>query len=357
MRPGPSTDDLAAGLAVGVRVDVIRGGRVLATGVPVSGVKLEWSDSSRAVPGQLVYDAPLEWLPDSPLDALNVFGQRSFVTALYEDRRGNRWEIPLGEFVHTDWKADRNKISVTAADLMQLLEQNPAAWPSSPPSGATTLSELRRLVDEAVPVVLDTGVPDLYVPRATQWGTSRTESVQKLADSQNFGLRSGADGALHAFPIRHTASLDVLYTHESGLLIDAPRKSRAGARRPNRWYVTGSEQGVAGDEATKWTATRLMTAPPYEPEAYGYVTSHKEFSAASSQSSVEKAADTYMKKDLAATESRSLEVVSDARIEVGDVVGAVTAGGEKIAGRVTAYSLPLSDPGASMRIDIEVMEE
>lgn len=360
MRPGPATDDLAGGLAVGARIDVIRAGRVLATGVPATDVKLEWSSGSRSVPAQVTYKAPLTWTPQDPLDALNNYGQRSLVTALMEDRTGRRWEVALGHYLHTTWSVDSAGVQVTAVDLLQLLEQNPAAWPSSPPDAATTVTELRRLTDGALPVVLDDGVPDLPVPRATQWGTSRTEAVTKLAASQGLGLRCGPDGALHAYRIRTTTHPDALYTHAGGLLLDAPRAPRSGGRRPNRWYVTGTKQGTkAGGQSQeeRWTATRRSTAPPYEPEGYGWVTSHKEFSAADSQAAVEEAANTYMAQDIATAQARSLTVVPDPRIEVGDVVGAVTADGEHLAGRVTAYSLPVGDPDATMRIDIDLLEE
>lgn len=358
MRPGPTTDDLAAGMAIGARIDIIRGGRVLTAGVPATDVKLEWSASSRAVPAQVTYKAPLSWTPVAPLDALNNYGQRSLVTTLMEDRTGRRWEIPLGHYLHTTWSVDSAGVQVTATDLLQLLEDNPAPWPSSPPAGATTDTELRRLAEDALPIVLDDGVPNLPVPRTTQWGTSRTEAVAKLAASQGLGLRCGADGGLHAYRIRTRVRPDAVYTHASGLLLDAPRAPRSGGRRPNRWYVTGTKQASGqGGQEERWTATRRSTAPPYEPGGYGWVTRHEEFSAASSQYAVEQAADTYLAQDLAATQSRSLSVVPDPRIEVGDVVGAVTADGERLAGRVTAYSLPLSDPGADMRIDIDLMEE
>ena len=355
MRPGPSTAQMTAGLAVGARIDIIRAGRVLATGVPATKIKLEWSNTQRAVPAKVTYEAPDDWTPQSPYDPLAVFGQRSLVTALYEDRSGRRWEVPLGEYVHTDWKPGDGVVSVEAVDLMQLLEQNPAAWGSSPPADATTLTELRRLADYTLPVVLDDGVPNLPVPRATQWGTSRTEAVLKLAASQSLGLRCGADGALHAYPIRDASRPDIIYTAESGLLLDCPPV--AAGRRPNRWYVTGSKQADGqGGREERWTATRTATAPPYDPASYGWVTSHREFSAASAQSAVEAAADTYMAKDMSSVISRSLTVAPDARVEVGDIVGAVTADGEHLAGRVTAYSLPLDDPTATMRIDIDVLD-
>lgn len=358
MRPGPTTDDLAGGVAVGARIDVIRGGKVLAVGVPADGVTLQWSGGSRSVPGQLSYKCPLSWAPLDPLDALNNFGQRSILAALIEDRTGRRWEIPMGHFVHTTWSVDKDSVSVTATDLMQLLEDNPAPWGSSPPEDATTLGELRRLSDNVVPIFLEDNVPDRPVPRTSQWGTSRTEAVRKLGESQGFSLRAGGDGALHAYATRRTTRPDVIYSAENGMLVNAPRAPRSGGRRPNRWYSTGTKQGQ-GDKKNeeKWTAVRTMTAQPYEPEGYGWITAHKEVSGAEDEFAVEQAADALMQADLQSAQSRSLEVVPDARIEVGDVVGVVTEEREHFAGIVTAYNLPLTEPDKTMRIDINVLEE
>lgn len=350
MRAGPSTVDLESGLSVGVEVSVYRAGRVLAASVPVDGVKLEWS-SGRVVPAQVTYSAPLSWTPSDPLSPLNRFGQRSIVTAIYRSPAGREWRVDLGEYLHTDWQVDADSVQVTALDLMQVLESDPMAWPSSPPRGATVRSELQRLAG-TLPVVLDEGVRDAAVPVTSQWGCSRSEAVTKLADSMGFGLRCGADGCLHAYPIRDARAQDVVYT-SGGLLLDCPPAPEGDGRRPNRWIVTGTSS--EGQTETKWTATRTAVQEPFDVDGYGWVTSHREFSAAGSQSAVEQAADTYMAADLHAVRSRSLEVVPDARIEVGDVIGVVTDE-ESFAGRVTAYSLPLSDVGASMRVDVDVLE-
>ena len=64
-----------------------------------------------------------------------------------------------------------------------------------------------------------------------------------------------------------------------------------------------------------------------------------------------------MIQDISSRSSRSLTIIPDARIEVGDIIGVITEQGEHIAGRVAAYSLPLSDPSATMRVDIEVLGE
>lgn len=351
MRPGPPTQALSAGLAVGVRVDVTLGSRVLAVDVPVSAVRLEWT-ASRVVPALLSYEAPLSWTPSDPADPLARFGQRSHVTVICQAPGGQRWETPLGEFVHSSWSVSDRAVTVQAHDLMQVLEDDPMAWPSSPASGATVRSEAQRLAG-LVPVVLDAGVVDGPVAVSTQWGLSRTESLMSLAASRSAGVRAGADGCLHLYPLRDASAPDVVLTPSAGL-VDCPPVVGRDDRPPNRWVVTGTHH--SGDVEERWTATRTYTAPPFDPDEYGWVTRHEDFSAADSREAVEAAADTYMRQDLSAVTSRSIEVVADPRIEVGDVVGVLPDDEPAFAGRVVAYTLPVSEVGATMRIDLDVLE-
>lgn len=312
------------------------------------------------MPAQLTYNAPLEWAPQDPLDPLNRFGQRSLVVAVYQAPGGQRWRVPLGQFVHTDWRVSSSAVTVTATDLMQVLDDDPMPWPSSPPPGATLLSEMQRLAG-TLPVVLDEGVVDRTVPVSSQWGCSRTEAVIKLATSHGAGVRSGADGCLHVHPLRDASTIDATYEaatlpgrRGNGLLLDAPPAPTGTTRRPNRWIVTGTS--TQGGTDTKWTATRTTTTPPFDPPAYGWVTSHQQISSAASQADVDRAADQAMRADLHAMRSRSVEVVPDARLEVGDVIGVLAADGEISVGRVAAYSLPLSSVGEPMRVDIDLLE-
>ena len=90
------------------------------------------------------------------------------------------------------------------------------------------------------------------------------------------------------------------------------------AAAPEPLVRTGSKQQKAqGEQEERWTAEREITDPPYDPAGYGWVTSHKEFSAASSAREVSEAADTYMIQDISSRSSRSLTIIPDARIEVG----------------------------------------
>lgn len=357
MRPGAPEEVLRSGVSVGVVVDMVRGGRVLAAGVPVADASLEWS-ADRVVPGRLVFTAPREWLPEHPLAPLAWFGQRARVSVVV--RLGEvEWATPLGEWLVTDWEDTGGGVQVTCLDLMQVLEEDPMPWPSSPPAGSSLSTEMRRLAGR-MPVVLDAGVVDGPVSTSTQWGCSRSEAVVKLAQSRSCGIRSGHDGALHVYALRDASRVDATYEADdlgwrqgNGLLLSAPRAPRGQSRRPNRWVVTGTH--TEGEREERWTATRTVTQPPYDPAGYGWVTRHEEFSAADSREAVEAAADTYMREDLSASVRRHLEIVPDPRLEVGDVVAAWT-GEESLVGRVVAYSLPLSDVGGSMRVDVDVLD-
>ena len=166
MRPGPN--DLRGSVAVGARVEVVRGRDVLAVDVPVRDVVVDAS-SDRVVPLQLTYTAPRSMAPTHPLDVLNNFGQRTHLSMVL-DVDGVPSTVEIGWFLHTAWKEQDDGVQVTAVDLMQTLVENPLTWPSSPPSGATVLSELRRLCamdsGTGLPVILESG--NASVPRTTR---------------------------------------------------------------------------------------------------------------------------------------------------------------------------------------------
>ena len=358
MRAGPSTAALNGALRVGARVHVIRGGVVLATDVPASDVVLDYTTKNdRKVPAQLTYTCPADWYPQSPDDPLACYGQRSLVSMVYRGDDGVDFEVPLGQFVHSTWEDSRDGVEVTALDLTQLLEEDPMPWPSSPGRGATVRSELQRLAS-TIPVVLDDGVVDAALSRQTQWGTSRTEAIASLAAARGFGVRVGADACLHAYLVRDASYVDVLY-EAGGMLLDVSPADVRG-RVANRWVATGTvtKTGAGGEKTSeqKITVTRVADTPPYDHASYGWVTEHVDVSAAEDRKAVEDAADKAMSEALSASHTCSLTILPDARLEVGDIVGVVAEDGSRLAGRVAAYSLPVSDATATMRVDIDILE-
>ena len=372
MRPGPTTAALAGAMRVGARVHVIRGGRVIATDVPVRDVTLEYtSKDDRDVPAQVTYTAPEDWTPVASTDPLACYGQRSLVSMVYQGDDGVDVEVPLGQYLHTTYESTDDGVQVTAVDLMQTLVEDPMAWPSSPPKGATLRSEMQRLAGH-LPVVLDDGVVNSSVPRTSQWGTSRVDALRSLAASKGVGLRVGSDACLHAYPIRDASRVDVL-CEDGGTLISAEAPEVAG-RIPNRWVATGTvsvesevkteTKDAKGKVKTstkkvtkehKVTATRIADSAPYDHASYGWVTELVEVSSADSDAAVGAAADKAMREALAGVATRTINIVPDARLEVGDIVGVVTSS-ESFAGRVSAYSLPVSDPSGSERVDLQLLE-
>ena len=66
-----------------------------------------------------------------------------------------------------------------------------------------------------------------------------------------------------------------------------------------------------------------------------------------------------MAASLAASEARALQIVTDPRLELGDVVDVRVThlnSSEALRGRVTGYSMTLDDPAQVMRVDIEIQD-
>lgn len=351
MRPGPSTEALSGAVAVGARVDVWYGPRTIASDIPCSNVVFE-ATTDRVVPSRVTLDVPVDMVPTQPQDPMSNYGQRIRVVSLLEVN-GMPYEVQLGWFLVRECTGEGR---VTADDLMQVLVENDMAWPSSPPAGATLLSELRRLSQfgadgVGLPVVLE--VPDRRISRNFQWGFKRADAVRDLCTSQGLAYGVKSDGMLHVWA-QPTKCEPAAHYSAADLVVSMSREPRE--RIPNRWVVAGSPQG---DEATKWTAVSTNFQGEYAPALYGVVTDRREFAAATSYEAVVKAADTYKRTALEATGKITLGLAMDPRLELGDDVTALveTDDGhqEAIAGRVVALSMSLDDPGQPMRVDVKEM--
>lgn len=357
MRPGPPTDLLADSVVVGCDLSVVRGREVLAPGgVPAWNVELDETDD-RVVPGQLTFMAPRSWVPTHPLAPLANFGQRVHVTQTLT--AGTRpWKVGIGWFKIDSWEEQDEGVQVTALDLLSIPDEDPLVWPSSPPAGATLLSELRRMA-APLPVVLD-DPSNPAVPRNTQYATSRTENIRDLCSSYGKDYAVQDDGYLHVWarrdgrdPVATYSGVKDLGTPGArpGRLLSSPRKSLP--RRANRFTVVGT-QG-SGEDEQRWSATVSATQPPYDPEAYGVKHERHEMNMATSQNQVSAAANTYMRNAMIATEVRSLEMPSDSRLQRGDVISVHTKAGEFFTGRARQIYLPVSDHKKNMRVDAEVL--
>lgn len=337
MRAGRDLDVTSLGLAA--RLSVRRGGEVLAVDVPASDVLLEWT-AERDVPARLTFTAPLAWLPTDAYSPLANFGQRVLLSAVV-DANGSVDEIQLGEYVIVSWEETKENVRVEAFDLLHVLAEDPMPFPSSPPANARLSTELARICS-GLPVRLD--MRDQAVPRDVQYGFDRIESLRDLCAAVGAMYEVGSDGYLHVFARRSIAP--VAEFSAQNVLVEAFRSSPA--RRPNQFTVVGSdESGVH--------ATVRVDFPPFDVAGYGRVTERVENESVTNSAGARAIAENLAAKVGQVTRKRTFQIAPDPRLEGGDVI-TVTTPGEIVVGKVVAYSLPLSDPSALMRVDVEVLE-
>lgn len=352
MRPGPSTEALAAAVGQGARLTSFRGAQVLYRGLPASSVTVE-ADVDRVMSTRLQFTVPTDLEPDGPGGAVANWGQRIFVESLLE-LDGDRIAIPYGWYLIQEPEGEDDGIAVTAHDLTQIIVDNPNPWPSSPPAGATVYSEARRLVESTrigmgLPMIAE--FRDRSIPRTTQWGVDRLEALRDLCESYGLAYGVKPDGYLHIWEQPAKAQPTAFYS-EANLLVSATSKARE--RIPNRWIVAGSPQG---DDSVKWTSVIENFGGDYAPNLYGVITDRREFNAATSADAVRKAAETYQAKALAEKGVRSIEIPFDPRLELHDDIRARVSrpdgGVEYITGRVTALAASLDAPDQTMRVDVK----
>ena len=353
MRAGPTVQVLTGSVGVGARVSSHRAGRMIADRLDVWDVQIE-ATADRAPRERLTLTAAPSLVPTGPGDPLAHYGQRLHVSQTLTIG-GVEILVPIGWYQVETWEEQSDgTVKVEAYDLLQRLEKNPMAWPSSPPYGATVQSELQRLAaspeEGGVPGVLD--APDATVSREHEWGTSRVEAVGKLCEAHGLLWAVRSDGRLHAWAPGAPVSA-AEYTGRD-LLIESSRAS--GARRANRWVVGATGEGE--DRESRYTAETTGYEYPYDPAGYGVVTDRNEMQIADGVSALYKAADTYRRNAQAAHGTRSLSIVPDPRLELWDTITVTVpheAGPETLTGRVTATSLTIDKPDALMRVDLEVL--
>lgn len=98
-----------------------------------------------------------------------------------------------------------------------------------------------------------------------------------------------------------------------------------------------------------------LGAEPYGKD-YGRVTQRVELESANSRGAAVAAANRALSDAHIANDFRSVEIIPDPTMRGGDVHGFIPEEGPPFTGRVQAFSLPVDDVTASMRVDVEVLQ-
>ena len=277
-RPKIPAEALSSAFSWEARVDSWLGQTWLGR-VPVKAGSVTWT-TSQQVQGTLSLTVPRigavsqdegarDWTPLAPDSPLATMGQVLHVQVTVASLVStDRWDIPLGRFLITQWEVGATDIRVTGKSPLQRLEDDRLTSPTVPYSGGTLASELRRLVGGHMGVIVSDALTNRPCP-SMSWGESRIDAIYEIADAWPARLREGPDGVLYVLPPvpaiteRPEKSLT---DGDAGTVIGVTRQgSRAGIF--NRIVARGQEQDDAGQPRFQaiidQTTGPLRTSGPY----------------------------------------------------------------------------------------------
>ena len=277
-RPKIPAEALSSAFSWEARVDSWLGQTWLGR-VPVKAGSVTWT-TSQQVQGTLSLTVPRigavsqdegarDWTPLAPDSPLATMGQVLHVQVTVASLVStDRWDIPLGRFLITQWEVGATDIRITGKSLFQHLEDDRLTSPTVPYSGGTLASELRRLVGGHMGVIVSDALTNRPCP-SMSWGESRIDAIYEIADAWPARLREGPDGVLYVLPPvpaiteRPEKSLT---DGDAGTVIGVTRQgSRAGIF--NRIVARGQEQDDAGQPRFQaiidQTTGPLRTSVPY----------------------------------------------------------------------------------------------
>lgn len=123
-----------------------------------------------------------------------------------------------------EWVSGGASIPVQADDLTLLVSDSGFIAPEAPPSGATVISEIRRLMAGICPVIIAAGVTDKPVPASIVYKDDRLAAVQDLARAVGARYRMTGAGALEIYPLTKTDPVWTIQGGDGGALVSLNRE-------------------------------------------------------------------------------------------------------------------------------------
>jgi hypothetical protein len=168
------------------RVDAWLGAQLLATDIPVVGGAHE-TDRTLRIPDRVTLRVPrldrgVSWDPGAAADhPLAPWGQRMRASIGVGLDHGQIEWVGRGWFLITDASVDGDLINVTAASLLQLIDEARLTAPLQP--SGTIGAALRTLAEPALTVDLAAAPTDRAVPSGMAWDEDRLGAVTELLDA------------------------------------------------------------------------------------------------------------------------------------------------------------------------------
>jgi hypothetical protein len=126
------------------------------------------------------------------------------------------------------WVSGGASIPVMADDLTLEIQDSEFLAPEAPPTGATVVSEIRRLLTGICPVIIAAGITDQPVPASIVYKDDRLAAVQDLARVVGARYRMTGNGSFEVYPLTKTAPVWTIQGGDGGALVSLNRRqSRA----------------------------------------------------------------------------------------------------------------------------------
>lgn len=206
-------------------VDAWYDGRLILENVPVVSSSVT-VDGTRSISGSLTVTAasPDDTLVPDRWDApLAPFGSQLHVRAGVRYGSGSTEQVSLGWYridsaepqdhwakytpdfdanptQEPRWVKRGTQVTCEASDRMSVVDDAAFVSPEAPTSTTSVIEEIRRLVQDLVPVANLTGVTDAAIPAGIAYQTSRVQAIQDLANVLGRVARIDPNGALDLIP-------------------------------------------------------------------------------------------------------------------------------------------------------------
>lgn len=225
-------------------------------------------------------------------------------------------------------------VTLQVDDLMVQVALSDFLGNEAAPRGATVLSEVSRLCDGLVTVEVHPAVVDGDVPATITYEGTRIGTVIDLLASIDAEPRMTGDATMMIIPSAAGDPVWDIAPGDDGVLVDFSR-SYDTAELVNTVVVSGR----AEEDVTLLGVARVESGPLSVHGPHGTVTASYSGDILDTQSKVQKAADTYVRR---ATTDRTLALpvtcLPHPGVQVGDVVRLVTPAGP-LVGPVSSVSL------------------
>lgn len=357
MRAGPPEEVLSGTCGYAPSVSSWLGGRLLDPDVPVRRGRVV-AQVGQKIPERLTltvprFDGVRDMRPGAQVDhPLARYGQELQVSIIVSSSvDSDTWETRVGRFLITDWDdGDDGTIQVIAAGRLRRVEDAKLTRPTQPATGASLMSEARRLLPPGMSAGFDPALVNRACPSGMAWSEDRLAALREVADAWPALLRTDEWGQVQFRRPLPAVPVPVLTLRdgERGTLASAGRSdTREGAY--NQIVARSSAPGIEDVQAI----AQQTAGPMAVTGEYGQVTKIWSSPLLTSASIALTSAQTMLSNSVLPATSVPVRCVPDPRIDLDDPVE-IQRDGERTWGYVTGYDLPLTVADGEMRVDVGV---